>query len=193
MAGVRSCKSRDRSRMLVVLPSILLILLTAICACGESADPETTTSTKAEAPTTVSTTSTTEEPTTTDTTASTSETVEISNAAAVYAEDIGGTSHRGQTLFFVVGASVASEEEARTLLDEALPSFGDMQPYFIVQNSSNFEGMEPGRWVIIEAYRDEPSSENLDFGRRGFPDAQVVEATVLTEDPIPVYEELMGL
>ena len=144
-------------------------------------------------PDTSSTTVTTESPATTASSATTPATVVISGAALVYAEDLGGISHLGETLFFVVGARVESEEEARTRLDEAIPRFGDMQSYFIVQNSSNFEGMEPGHWIIIEAYRDEPSAENLDFGRRGFPDAQVTEATVLTEDPIPVYEELMGL
>ena len=43
-----------------------------------------------------------------------------------------------------------------------------------------------------EAYRSEPSQENLDFDRRGFPDAYVASATVRTADPIPVYEDGKG-
>lgn len=172
----------------------LLILAAAFCACGgEDAEPATTTITAAVEPSSASTTSTTELPTATEPPTTPPATVAISAAASVYAEDLGGTSHQGQTLYFVVGASVGSEEEAQTLLDEAGMSFGDMQSYFIVQNSSNFDGMEPGHWVIVETYRDEPSAENLDFGRRAFPDLQVVEATVLTGDPIPVYEEIMEL
>ena len=46
--------------------------------------------------------------------------------------------------------------------------------------------------VVIEAYRDKPSTENLKFGRRGFPAASVKRATVATEDPIPVVEDLVA-
>ncbi len=95
-------------------------------------------------------------------------------------------------LYFVVGARVATEREAQVILGDALPYFGDMQPYFIVQRSDNFDGLEPGWWVIIEAYRNEPSAENLAFDQRGFADISVESATVLTADPIPVYEDLVG-
>jgi hypothetical protein len=67
-----------------------------------------------------------------------------------------------------------------------------MQSYFIVQRSDNFDGMDPGWFVVAEAYRGEPSQENLQFGRRGFPDVYVKQATVKTEDPIPVYEDMVG-
>jgi hypothetical protein len=191
----------QRLRELVVRLSIraallccLVILAAAPCACGGAdTEPASTTITAAVESSSTSMASTTELPATTEPPTTLPATVAISEAASVYAEDLGGTPHQGQTLYFVVGASVGSEEEAQTLLDEASMSFGDMQSYFIVQNSSNFDGMEPGYWVIVEAYRDEPSAENLDFGRRAFPDLQVVEATVLTGDPIPVYEEVMGL
>lgn len=192
MTGRELKRSVKRLSIRAALLCCLVILAAAPCACGgEDAEPATSTTTAVEPSTT--TTTSTEPPATTEPAATPSETVELSAAALVYAEDIGGTPHRGQTLYFVVGASVGSEEEARTMLDQVAPLFGDMQSYFIVQNSSNLDGMEPGRWVIAEAYRDEPSAENLDFGRRAFPDLKVVEATVLTDDPIPVYEEIMGL
>jgi hypothetical protein len=110
-----------------------------------------------------------------------------------YAASLGGTSHKGDTLFFVVGANVATKEEAQSALEAALPVFGDMQSYFIVQWSSNFDGMEPGQWVVIEAYRENPSAENVEFGQRAFPNAYVVRATVKTTEPIPVYEDRLGL
>lgn len=145
------------------------------------------------APTTTSaaTTGTTARSTTTALSTTTA-TIAVSSESIAYAKSLGGTSQEGKTLFFVIGASVASEREAQALLEDATPSFGDMQSYFIVQRSDNFQGMEPGWWVIIEAYRDEPSPENLAFGRRGFPDAYVKSATVRTSDPIPVYEEMVS-
>jgi hypothetical protein len=110
-----------------------------------------------------------------------------------YARSLGGVSHEGEMLFFVVGAEASTEAEAQKLLQDGLPSFGDMVSYFIVQKSDNFKGMAPGKWVVIEAYNENPSAENRDFGRRAFPNAYVVQATVLTSDPIPVYEDRLGL
>jgi hypothetical protein len=113
-----------------------------------------------------------------------------SEKALDYAEELGGVSHLGQQLYFLIGDSVETEREAQSLLDEAIPRFGDMQSYFIVQRSDNFEGMRPGWWVVFEAYRMQPSDANLQFGKRGFPGAYVKRATVLTNDPLPVYDVL---
>lgn len=110
-----------------------------------------------------------------------------------YARGLGGISHQGETLYFVVGAVTQSEGEAQALLREATPFFGDMQSYFIVQRSDNLEGFETGKWVILEAYDESPSAENVEFGRRAFPDAYVTSAKVLASDPIPVYEDRLGL
>jgi hypothetical protein len=114
-----------------------------------------------------------------------------SAASLEYAKQLGGASHEGEKLYFLIGDSVATEAKAQALLDDATPNFGDMQSYFIVQRSDNFEGMRPGYWIVAEAYRGSPSSENLQFGRRGFPDAYVKKAVVRTSDPIPVYEDLV--
>jgi hypothetical protein len=116
----------------------------------------------------------------------------VSSASIKYARSLGGTSHLGETLYFVVGVSVDTEELASSALEAATPRFGDMQDYFIVQRSDNFDGLQPGSWVVIEAYRDKPSSDDLAFGRRGFPAASVQKATVNTEDPIPVVEDMLA-
>jgi hypothetical protein len=110
-----------------------------------------------------------------------------------YAVSLGGVSHEGEELFFVVGAETETEQEAQLMLRDALAVFGEMQSYFIVQKSANFQGMAPGKWVVIEAYDSNPTNENREFGRRSFPQAYVVKATVLTSDPIPVYEDRLGL
>lgn len=115
----------------------------------------------------------------------------VSSKSVAYARSIGGTPHQGKTLYFIIGASTKSEDEAQSKLVNAIPIFGDMQSYFIVQKSDNFEGMQPGWWVIVEAYKRKPSQENLDFAKRVFPDASVRKAVVRTSDPIPVYNELI--
>jgi hypothetical protein len=116
----------------------------------------------------------------------------ISEATIQYAKDLGGKSHKGESLYFIIGDSVDSESAALAKLEQAIPKFGDMQSYFVVQRSDGFQGMKPGWWVIIEAYRQQPSPENIQFGERGFPNAYVKKATVKTSDPIPVYEDLTG-
>jgi hypothetical protein len=113
----------------------------------------------------------------------------LSAESIAYAEELGGTSHEGETIYAVIGASVETESEAQKLLEEARPSFGDMQSYFIVQRSDNFDGMEPGWWVVIEAYYADPDGDQLDFSRRGFPEAYVKQVVVQTSDPIPVYDD----
>ncbi len=116
----------------------------------------------------------------------------VSPQSIDYARSLGGSSHQGETLYLVVGATVDTEELAQSALDAAIPLFGDMQSYFIVQRSDNFDMLRPGSFVVIEAYRDQPSSENLEFGRRGFPDASVRRVVVTTTDPIPVVEDMIS-
>jgi hypothetical protein len=66
-----------------------------------------------------------------------------------------------------------------------------MQSYFIVQRSDGFRSLKPDWWIVMEAYRNAPSKENLELARRAFPDAYVRRATALVTKPIPVYEELV--
>ena len=115
----------------------------------------------------------------------------VSEMSASYAESIGGTDQNGETLFFIIGASLRTEAGAQKALDRAIPLFGDMQSYFTVQRSDSFEGMRAGWWIVTEAYRKTPSPENLDFARRAFPDAYVKRAVVKVSSLIPVYEDLV--
>ena len=105
---------------------------------------------------------------------------------------MGGSPHQGETLYLVLVASLDTEELAQAALEAAIPLFGDMQSYFIVQRSDNFDGLPPGSWVVIEAYRDQPSSEDLELGRRAFPGASVRKVVVTTADPIPVVEDMLS-
>jgi hypothetical protein len=116
----------------------------------------------------------------------------VSATSLAYAKKIGGFDHKGLTLYFIIGGTFGTESDAQAALDRALPLFGDMQPYFIVQSSDSFAGMTPGRWVVVEAHFKTPSKENLEFARRGFPDAQVQRARVMVSAPIPVYEDIVG-
>ena len=187
-----------RCVLVVLIAGMAVVVAFSGCGSQPAASPapsvSTTSSSAAYATTvTAASASSTEEATSSSTNPQTTTTAAaVSPDAIAYATSLGGTSHDGETLYFVIGASVESEQAAQTILNDADPLFGDMQSYFIVQRSDNFEGLKPGWWVILEAYRSEPSSENLDFDHRGFPDAYVKQATVRTADPIPVYEEVVG-
>jgi hypothetical protein len=116
----------------------------------------------------------------------------VSAKSLAYAKNLGGWDHKGQDLYFIIGETYASEAAAQAALDKALPLFGDMASYFIVQRSDNFAGMAPGKWVLVEAHFKSPSDDNMVFARRAFPDAQIVRAQVKVTDPIPVYEDMVG-
>lgn len=194
----------ERYRRPAAVIVALIVMAAIMVACGDG-DTDTTqlasttseaagttipVATTAPVTTTVPVTATIPVTTTLPTTTTTA--VSVSPESIAYAEELGGTSHEGEPLYLVIGASVETEREAQLLLEEALPFFGDMQSYFIVQWSDNFEGLAPGWWVIIEAYYAEPDGSQIDFCRRGFPDACFQEVTVLTSDPIPVYEDMIG-
>ena len=116
----------------------------------------------------------------------------VSAKSLARAQSIGGSDYEGQTFNFIVGGTYGTEGEAQAALDKALPLFGDMQAYFIVQRSDSFAGMTPGSWDVVEAHFKTPTGENMEFARRGFPSAYVVRARILVSDPIPVYEDLVG-
>ncbi|MEA5075221.1 MAG: hypothetical protein VB139_02620 [Coriobacteriia bacterium] len=108
------------------------------------------------------------------------------------AKDLGGISHEGETLWFVVAASETMEGDAWWRISDALPLFGDTQMYFIVEDSSHIQGFEPGLWVVVEAYRDKEHAESgRDWALRAFEDAYIKQGTVTCGDPIPVVEDLV--
>ena len=177
----------------VILIGALLaavVMASGLGGCGDGEAMPTSTSPSSALPPLTTTTSSSS---TTATPPGTAGTIDELSDSIEYARSLGGISHLGETLYFVVGAMVETEEEAQALLHEAIPFFGDMQSYFIVQRSDSFEGFEPGKWVIVESYGESPSPENIEFGQRAFPDAYVTSAKVLTSDPIPVYEDRLGL
>ena len=116
----------------------------------------------------------------------------LSAASKRYAKELGGTSHQGETLYFIIGRSFKTEAAATKALKQARPYFGDMQDYFVVQRSDNFSEMRPGWWVLVEGYRKASNAKNQRaFAQRAFTSAYVKKATVKTADPIPVYEDLV--
>ena len=168
-----------------------LALATSGCIAQSPPPPSVPLHPAASAPSTASGEETTSAATSSSS-GSASASSKVSAKALDYAKKLGGWDHKGQTLYFIIGGGYGSEAEAQTALDKALPSFGDMQPYFIVQRADSFTGMTGGPWVVVEAHFKEPSEENLDFARRGFPDARVERAKVAVKSPIPVYEDIVG-
>jgi hypothetical protein len=179
----RDCKRRSlvnaRSALRVAVGAV------AVLALGLAACTDLTTPTSSDGTTETILDTVTSAPVSTEAPTTTEAPNPVSQESLDYAEWLGGTSHVGEELYFVIGASVGSEEEALALLEPA-KAVGDMQSNFIVQLSDNFAGMTPGYWVIFEAYTGYPSADDLFFCRRPFPDAYVKTATVLTDDPIPV-------
>jgi hypothetical protein len=171
---------------------VAVLLLLSLTACTDLGTRDTgsagsTSESVTSGPTITEASVTTEAPTTTEAAATTTSVAAnpVSKASRDYARTLGGTSHKGEKLYFVIGASVRTEAQAKTKLEPA-KAVGDMQSNFIVQLSDNFAGMTPGYWVVFEAYDGYPSAEDLQFCRRPFPSAYVKAATVLTADPIPV-------
>lgn len=120
-----------------------------------------------------------------------SSSVSLSQVAIDYAKKLGGKSHKGETLYLIIGATTNYETMSRQRLEEANPLFGDMQSYFIVQKSDNFDGLERGWFVVFEAYGNRVDAEsNLDFARRGFDSGEnspyIKKVVVKTDNPIPV-------
>jgi hypothetical protein len=195
MAGLAAagCGAAGTTTTLVGPATTMLVMQTTTTAAPA---PETTT-TSAPAPDTTTaapetTTSATEAVNITVPTTEASA-PELSAGAIAYAAQLGGKSYLGKELYLIIGASTGTEAECQALLDAAVPMFGDMQDYFVIQRSDNFTGLQPGYFVLIEAHLDEPSADELQFAQRGFPDAYVKTATVNTSDPLPVYEDVLGI
>ena len=113
----------------------------------------------------------------------------VGSASIAYAKKLGGGSHKGETLYLVVGATAGSETDAQATLKAALPKF-DTALYMVVQRSDNFDGLNPGSWLLIEAYRDQAqANEGAKWDKRGFADCYVKRVVVKTSDPIPVIED----
>jgi hypothetical protein len=182
MYGIqKNARLRGRITMPLLLAGLLVLLAVGLSACSDLPAGDTVTPTTA---TVLETTSSAPVPTEGTTTTATVPNP-VSQESRDYAAWLGGTSHKGEKLYFVIGASLRSEAQAKARLEPA-KAVGDMQSNFIVQLSDNFAGMTPGYWVIFEAYDGYPSDDDLFFCRRPFPDAYVKTATVLTDDPIPV-------
>lgn len=185
----RLLKHRKRtvswSSYLIVVVALLLLGLGA-AACTDLTEPEASSTETTMEPEVVESTTTEAPTTTTEAPTTTTEAPNpVSQESRDYAASLGGTSHQGEKLYFIIGASLGSEAQAKTLLEPA-KAVGDTQMNFIVQLSDNFDGMTPGYWVIFEAYDGYPAEWDIEWCRRAFPSAYVKSATVLTDDPIPV-------
>jgi hypothetical protein len=110
---------------------------------------------------------------------------------AQYIRDM-GKSHKGETLQLLIVATEKTKAAADQTLLDLLPVYGDIQTYLVVEPTAQLKGLEPGSWVVFEAYRKAPSQETIDFMDRGSSPATVKQVTVLTTDPIPVVEDLEG-
>ena len=121
----------------------------------------------------------------------------LSASAIEYSEELGGVSHKGEQVYLVLASTHERQSEASAALSAMLPSFGDTLVYFTVQRSDSFEGIEPGRWVVAEAYwtRSE-AGQGLEWASgRGSETATIsptLESVIVrSDDPIPVVEDVL--
>jgi predicted small secreted protein len=103
-----------------------------------------------------------------------------------------GISHKGEKLWVIVRSIEKSEAAATQKLIAAFPIFGDLVTYYVIEPTEHLQGLKAGGWAIVEAYRDKPAADSIELGKRGAPDAQVVQVTITCDDPIPVFEDQMG-
>lgn len=103
-----------------------------------------------------------------------------------------GVSHKGEKLIALVRTVHPSKDAATKALTEALPSFGDLVTYFVIEPTEHLQGsgLPAGQWVVAEFYRKTPSAENVELDSRGVDKVQSLNVTVTCDEPIPVFEDL---
>jgi hypothetical protein len=120
------------------------------------------------------------------------------DAAEVYSpeEDVEyirslGISHKGEKLYALIVATEKTEAAGRKALLDTLPKLGDIQSYLILEPTDHLTGLKAGQWVVFEAYKEKPITEDIEFIDRGPQKATIAQVTVTCDDPIPVFEDQM--
>jgi hypothetical protein len=180
-ASVRSVKDM-RSRAFVLL-GVLLLVLGALAGCTKGGSGSGGTG---------STDGSSEVATLPGESDLSTETAEVYSPAedVVYIRSL-GKSHKGETLYALVVATEKTEAAGSKALLDTLSKLGDIQSYLVLEPSDHLTGLKAGQWVVFEAYREKPASEDIDFVDRGPQKATLVQVTVTCGDPIPVYEDQM--
>jgi hypothetical protein len=119
------------------------------------------------------------------------ESAPISQNAIDRARELGGVSHRGESLYLVIITSELSESVLASRYDEARPHFGDAADYFVILESRWFPELQTGGLVLAEVHATAESAEEARAwwgGRVDAPwyEAYVTKVTVDTTSPIPV-------
>jgi hypothetical protein len=102
-----------------------------------------------------------------------------------------GKSEKGAKLYALIVATEKTEAAGRKALLDILPRLGDVQSYLVLEPTDHLKGLTPGQWVVFEAHREKPISEDLEFIDRGPQKATIAQVTVVCDDPIPVFEDQM--
>jgi hypothetical protein len=102
-----------------------------------------------------------------------------------------GKSHKGERLYALVIATERTEAAGRKALLDTLPKLGDIQSYLVLEPTDHLTGLKAGQWVVFEAYRAKPITEDIEFIDRGPQKATITQVTVTCDDPIPVFEDQM--
>lgn len=66
--------------------------------------------------------------------------------------------YKNQEMYLVILASEKTKEAAEDKIREIDPLLGDVENTFVVDESSHYEGLKPGYWIVIQGYTSKQSA-----------------------------------
>jgi hypothetical protein len=111
----------------------------------------------------------------------------------------GGSKHQGQTLYLALVATADTKAAADQQAESARSAMGEFETYYVVDESSHFEGIAPGAWIVFEPYKykqnaDSQTKDGASWLDRAGLVAHVTKVRVLCRDSFPLVEDkLEGL
>jgi hypothetical protein len=109
----------------------------------------------------------------------------------------GGSKHQGQTLYLSLVATADTKAAADQKRESARSAMGEFETYYVVDQSSHFEGLAPGAWIVFEPYKykqnaDDQTETGASWLDRAGLVARVVKVRVLCRDSFPLVEDKVG-
>jgi hypothetical protein len=111
----------------------------------------------------------------------------------------GGSGHQGQALYLSLVATADTKAAAEQKCESARSALGEFETYYVVDESSHFEGLAPGAWIVFEPYKYKQNADSQTESAASWLEsaglvARVTKVRVLCGDSFPLVEDkLEGL
>jgi len=111
----------------------------------------------------------------------------------------GGSEHQGQTLYLALIAEADTKDAADQKREAARSAMAEFQTYYVVDESSHFEGLAPGTWIVFEPYKYKQNADSQSESAATWLEsaglmARVTKVRVRCRDSFPLVEDkLKGL